>query len=282
MLLLSAASLCLAQDPMFVPSSKAPPEVDKALRERVVKFYQLFMDGKFRQADQFVAEESKEEFFASEKVRYRNAAAPTIEYSPDFTKAIVVTIVETEWRMARLGNIIVHPPVKSYWKIVNGEWMWYIVKEKSVATPWGTAQVPDNIDELRSTPRPDFKKVSVGEVLGGVNVDKQDVRLSSFEKSSDAVIIKNSMPGEVNLEYGQLSVPGLKVKLDKSLLKAGESAKLEFKYEPPDASPKSTIMEQLRVKQLGNVILLRITFAVPGEKPPAAPEMNAVKPGRAH
>jgi hypothetical protein len=50
---------------------KAPPEVDEALRARVTKFYQAHVDGKYRLADEVVAEDSKDAFFEARKPRYR-------------------------------------------------------------------------------------------------------------------------------------------------------------------------------------------------------------------
>ena len=46
---------------------KAPPEVDNALRERVSKFFQAHVDGKFRLAEEVIAEDSKDFFYNMEK-----------------------------------------------------------------------------------------------------------------------------------------------------------------------------------------------------------------------
>ena len=72
-ILLTSVSLvtAAAQDPADL-FRKAPPEVDDALRQRVTAFYQAHVDGKFRAADQFVAEDSKDAFFEAPKRRYLN------------------------------------------------------------------------------------------------------------------------------------------------------------------------------------------------------------------
>ena len=45
------------------PFDKAPPNVDDALKTRVTEFYQDHIDGKFRKAEQLVAEDSKDAFY---------------------------------------------------------------------------------------------------------------------------------------------------------------------------------------------------------------------------
>ena len=50
------AVLAMGQSPL----QNAHPKAEAALRERVGQFYTLFQQGKFRQAEDFVAEDSKE------------------------------------------------------------------------------------------------------------------------------------------------------------------------------------------------------------------------------
>src|SRR3954468_23727332 len=69
------------------PFDKAPPEVDAALRERIAKFYQAHVDKKPRLADQYVAEETKDFFFATSKPAYLSFHIDSIFYSDNFTKA---------------------------------------------------------------------------------------------------------------------------------------------------------------------------------------------------
>ena len=82
---------------------KAPPQVDEALRQNVAKFYQAHVDGKFRNAEAVIAEDSKDTFYNLEKQRYFSFEIVRINYSENFTKAAVVTGVEVEWRTPRTG-----------------------------------------------------------------------------------------------------------------------------------------------------------------------------------
>jgi len=54
----------------WVPSEKAPPEVNEALRARIDKFYGAFMKGKFREAYLLVSEDSQDAFMESSKDTY--------------------------------------------------------------------------------------------------------------------------------------------------------------------------------------------------------------------
>lgn len=56
LLLFSVVTFAQQSDDLF---EKAPPNVDEALRARITEFYQYFVDGKFRDADGLVADDSK-------------------------------------------------------------------------------------------------------------------------------------------------------------------------------------------------------------------------------
>src|SRR4051794_20197122 len=100
----------------YAQQTSPPPEVDKALRERVKRFYDLHVEGKFRLLDPLIAEESKDDYYEAAKGKYLKFDDPMIEYSDSFTKAVVKTPVTQEWRYPRLGVMIVHPTVPTTWK----------------------------------------------------------------------------------------------------------------------------------------------------------------------
>src|SRR4051794_9122395 len=82
-------SLLPAQTPNL---DKPPQDVDDALRARITKFYDLHVASKFRQAEQLVAEESKDDFYVLSKPELKAFKIGNIEYSEKFTKAKVVII----------------------------------------------------------------------------------------------------------------------------------------------------------------------------------------------
>jgi hypothetical protein len=67
--MISAAAAAQGNKDVF---TAAPPEVEKALRERISGFYQAYVDGKFRLAEQYVAEDTKDLHYNQEKKKYRS------------------------------------------------------------------------------------------------------------------------------------------------------------------------------------------------------------------
>ena len=73
---------------------KAPPAVDEALRARISKFFQAHIDGKFRQAEVLVAEDSKDFFYSANKPKYLGFEIKEIAYSENFTKAKATVVTQ--------------------------------------------------------------------------------------------------------------------------------------------------------------------------------------------
>src|ERR1044072_5758427 len=73
---------------------KAPPAVEEALRARITQFFQLHVDGKFRQAESLVAEDTKDFFYSANKPKYLGFEIKSISYNDDFTKAKAVVVAQ--------------------------------------------------------------------------------------------------------------------------------------------------------------------------------------------
>lgn len=251
----------VAQQPVDL-FDKAPPQVDDALRARVTRFFQFHVEGKFRQADALVAEDSKDIFFAAEKNKYYSFEIVKIKYSDNFTKAAAVVACETDFN-AGFQRVKVKMPVTSLWKLENGEWWWYALPPaKQVPTPFGTMTAGADSKDAGAPAMPDVMKVAQ-EIARQVRIDRQESRLSSFEPATDRITISNNMQGSIELSLDFAKPPGFEAKLDKTEVKAGESAHLDFKYSPVDKTPKETLIVKVHVSPTGQVIPIRITFAVP-------------------
>jgi hypothetical protein len=213
---------------------KAPPPVDEALRARVAKFYQAHVDAKFRLADQYVAEESKDDFFAIDKTRYRAFEITKITYTDKFSKARVLTTCDSEM-FAGVSRIPVKVPVTSLWKLIDGEWFWYIEPRPAVIeTPFGkmTSAKPEAGSTPLSKPVPD-----VAAILKQVKVEPAEVRLSSFEPASAEVTVSNQMPGSISLSLSYNGFAGFKAGLSRDRLGSGETARILLECKPSDRSP---------------------------------------------
>jgi hypothetical protein len=254
------ACACL---PLFA-QEKPPAGVDEALRARITKFYQAHVDGKFRVANQYVAEDSLDYFFEIEKNRYLSFEPPEqITYSENFTKAKVLTVATAERRVARMGTMVMKQPVLSYWKVENGEWVWYHFKEKFVDTPFGRATIPDEADADLRKRTANFKRVSPADLMNQVSVDRSVVQLSSSEAASGTVTVSNSLPGQVTVDVNAPAAECLTVAVDKKTIKNGESAKVTFSCMPVTATPKGTITANIVVQPLNQIFPITVTFAVP-------------------
>src|SRR5712692_784709 len=212
--------------------TKAPPDVDEALRSRISKFYQAQVDGHPRQSEQYVAEDSKDYFFEMRKPRILTFEIRQIDYTDNFTKAAVVAFAQMYVKFPGFDKKPLSMPVKTLWKVVDGQWYWYIDPETVNDTPFGKS----SSSGPSTGPGGNLPDVSQGPNLQSlykqVRADRQSVRLKSREASSDQVTILSSLPGAVTLRLQANDIPGVEIKLDRTQLKSGESATLSFHAEP--------------------------------------------------
>jgi hypothetical protein len=248
-----------------ITSEQAPPQTDAALRDRIKQFYQAHVDGKFRLANKVVAEDSQDFFFAIQKPRYLSFEIIRINYSPDFTHADAVVACRSEFVVEghKFDSKI---PVTSHWKLIDGEWFWYMEPTTEIKTPFGVMRAGPNKDGSEPpTVIPDARAAAQA-ILSAVQADTTDVRLSGYESSSAEVHIKNGMLGPVQLSVDiDGGFPGLSATLDKTQVKAGDTATLKFVCEPKDRSAKPTLTARVTVQPTNQVLAIKLTFAVPPE-----------------
>ena len=263
------ALLCV---PVF--AQNVPSDVDSALRARVDRFFQAQVSGKFREAVPVVAEESQDWFIGSGKETYKSCQTTKIEYSANFSKALVTETCQGEYRVHG-HRMPVSLPIPSYWKVVDGQWYWYHVKETEVRTPFGIARItPDNDPDANSSETskpiiPANPLLLARDILQSIKLDKTEIKLESSKANEDVVEVTNGMPGAISISIDNLGQAGLTVKLDKSEMKAGEKARVVFRYDPEDPSVlcgdcakhvSGTLTAQLRVQPTGQVFPINITL----------------------
>jgi len=265
MLLSTLSGLCLLGQSAAELFEKAPPEVDEALRARIRLFFQAHVDGKFREADQVVAEDSKDAFFAAEKTRYRGFEIVRIVYSDKFTRARAVVAVDTDFVLAGIGRMPVKVPLTTLWKQEGGQWWWYVDPNSGKQSPFGAMSAGPEGGSSQATfsfpTRPD----QAAAMLAKVVVDKSDVRLSSYQPASEEILISNQLPGAVSLKLDYNGFPGFEARLERSQLDSKQSTKLLLRVTPRDSAPKPTLILTLRVEPTNQQIPIRVTFAVPPE-----------------
>jgi hypothetical protein len=262
--LLSLAAMSQAPSDLF---QKAPPEVDQALRDRIMAFLQAHVDGKFRLADQYVADESKDAFFEAHKRRYRDFEIAKITYADNYTKAVVLAVCGTEMQLPTSSRPIpVKMPVTTYWKVVDGKWFWYLPPgPKTYATPFGTMKPGPDDPAGASVPSGPGQAPSLAQLSQLVSVDKTVVSLSATSPSA-VVVLSNKMPGKVVAAIEGALPDGLEAKLDRPELKTGETAKLTVKLVDAAKIASTSYTLRLRVDPLNQILAIKVNITLPAKK----------------
>jgi hypothetical protein len=255
------------------PATAAPPpaatqpaatqpaaEVDRALRERVTRFFQAHVDGRFRLADQYVAEDTKDLYFAMEKPRYQKFELGRITYSEDHTRATVVVncerVVSTPF-----GPMNFNMPQQTTWKLENGQWFWYL-DPNLVRTPFMGIRPAETPLKPPPGPAVPIRRPKAEEVLqrisSAVLCDKSEVRLTAQAPTAE-VVLTNTMPGAVSLKIEAHQTPWLEAALDRQELAPKDAARLSLRYRPQAAVPAPVALV-VRVEPSGQVIPIQVLF----------------------
>jgi len=236
--------------------NKPPADVDQALRARIGEFYDLHVKGEFRKAEAWVAEDTKDLYYSSNKIKYLSFEITRIDYSDNFTRAKATVLCEQPIMLPGFFGRPMKVPTPSTWKLVDGTWYWYVDPESRRMTPFGkmtpgppresgTAPASKSIPDIPTTV-PDF-------IYKLVNADKASVTLKAGE--SEQVTITNSAPGAMNISL-MGSVPGVEVKLDRTVLNAGEKAVLTVQA---GYGAKSGVLS-IQVEQTNQVIPIEVAI----------------------
>jgi len=250
---------------------KAPPGVEDALRERVNGFYKTWVEGKFRAGEKFVSDDAQEFYYSMQKQKFGGCEILRIKYDRDFNDAMVTVVCEGKWTISG-QEMNTKLPHTDFWSLEKDQWVWTIKQPKTTETPFGTTKNYGNIEGVdklfnaeTGIPK-DFK--GVGEaILKQVSVDKQRVELSSFEKTSAVVTIKNGINGYIDVRAdGDNLPPGMTMSFDQPKVPGNGEAKLTLTYDPKDnkaAKPSGTV--RITVDPFNKVFPVTVTFAIPEE-----------------
>jgi len=225
--------LALAQTPNAF--DKAPPAIEEALRSRVQAFYQAHVDGKFRKADDYVAEDSKDAFFAAEKTRYKSCDVSSLKFEENFTKATVLTACKTDM-FFHGEKFPVTVPFSSRWKVENGEWFWYYTASDHMDSPFGEMRGgPESEHGRAPVVPPDMNKIAQ-QILSQVSLDRNEVTIEQDASSTQEVHLKNAMMGSIQVSTDPTGLPGLSVRAEKTQVNPGEEIKIliEFNFDDPE------------------------------------------------
>jgi hypothetical protein len=260
LVLMAGAGMAQISSDLF---DKAPPHVDEALRARVTFFYQSHVDGKFRQADTAVHEDSKDAFFVADKNKYRGFEIIKIEYEADFTKARVVTAVDNDFFMPGAGKIPVTIPLTTFWRLDADEWWWFVVPQpdSGTDTPFGKMKAGPEAEDTSSPYYQLQHMQGVNDIGSKIQVNKTDLKLNCSSPATDEVVIKNGMNGFVSLRYAVDDPEGLTAKLDKTDLEAMGEARLTVSCVPTEGLAGKRYSGMIVVNPTNHQIPISITIS---------------------
>jgi hypothetical protein len=237
---------------------KAPPAVDEALRARIKEFFQLHVDGKFRQAESLVAEESKDFFYSANKPKYLGFEIKSIAYSDNFTKAKATVVAQMVVMAPGFLGKPVSVPLPSRWKIENGQWCWYVDPDELNMTPFGKMK-GGTVSAGAAPPQSIPSAEEAAKLLEGVKAEKTEAELKIREINSAEYTIVNTMPGKVALYVEPVLFPGIDVNLDVRELAPGQKAHVNVEWHPSPKVPRA-IEVRVHVQPTNQVIKLIARF----------------------
>jgi hypothetical protein len=203
-------------------ASPGAVEAEKALRARVEKFYQLQIDKKYRQAEAFVAEDTKDAYVAMGKGDLLAVGIQQVELLADNTRAKVTVKSKSTVMIMGAGRMPFEMPAVTLWKIENGEWVWYIDQDAVRQTPFGEMKP---LSSKGDSGKPNFQDLTKPPDLDAlrrqVQIDRLSVGLTDAEPVQVATI-SNGLPGGIDISLGPERVAGVSVSLEKTHLVNGE------------------------------------------------------------
>ncbi len=232
------------------PEEKAPAEVDAALRARIQEFYHYFETQEYRKAEKLIAEDSQDFFYNHNKPHYLSTAIHNIQYSEHFTRASVVVLAEQFVMMPGFAGTPMKVPTASTWKIVDGQWFWFVDPIEARRTPFGLIPEKTNAPAAPGTLPP--IPTTADFALNLVKVESQSLELKPG--SSGQVAFANTARGMAFLSVEQVP-PGVEASFDRSQLAAGEKAQLTVKA--GKAAKPGTIA--VKVMPTGEMVAITLT-----------------------
>jgi hypothetical protein len=218
---------------LFAHAQSSPEAVDaeRALRQRVEEFYKLQQDKKFRQAEDYVAEESKDDYYNARKQVVNDFHVEKIVLTDDNTKANVT--VKTKVVVLFAGVQEFDMRNETTWKIDNGKWCWYLDPATKNLTPFGRMETFDNAGV------PDIKGLDktgeapdLNEILKKISIDRTVVAFTGNALSQSVTITNGTLgPLTLALDPHVAKIAGLNTEIDKLNLDGGQKATVTLKWD---------------------------------------------------
>jgi hypothetical protein len=244
----------------------APPEIEKALRARVETFYGYFKEGKFRQAETMVEEESRDAYYNTPKTRIIDFEIKNMSFEPDLQRAMALVTC----KMITAGIESAAPlnvPMSSRWKQVDGEWYLYLPQKSRDAsgtrTPFGSMHFDPNASPATAPGGAGGGKPATLEGLSGLyQVDTNTLRFKTEGSGPVTQVVRMSNPGPARLALEHLTrnLPALVVTHQPERVEAGEDMLISFTYDPRAAKMRGRFTYSFRVEPIMQSFTVRVIF----------------------
>jgi hypothetical protein len=225
-----AVLLCVVL-PAFVAVA-AESLSESQLRSRAEEFYRLAVDRKFRQAEQLVAEESKDYFYEMKKPDLKSFRIDQIDIAADGKAAVVTVTNESDIFFPGAGTLRMPTKSTTHWKLENGEWFVFFDR-RTIPTPLGptsgaspSADTPQGPPGLLLQPGA-LQERAMALTRGIVQPDRDRIALDPQKPHPEVINLRNMLTGQATVRL-PAEIPGLKIDLGKPALAAGESTSLTF------------------------------------------------------
>jgi hypothetical protein len=192
------------------------------------QFYQLEIQGKFRQAEAFVAEDTKDYFYNGGKPDIKALTIDSIDLTDNGNKATLHFSAKVMMKAPGMLAREINTRSTSTWKFENGDWFMYKNQDAAIDTPFGKLQVRNTGSGDSPLPSSLPNPVDISTML---TIDHPSLVLTSGSQTPQTATITNHLPGPISLAFGEGYPAGLIVGIDKSQLASGEKAVVSFRAE---------------------------------------------------
>jgi hypothetical protein len=220
-----------------------PPDVDQALRTQAIAFLKFQMEGKFGKAFEMVSEDSKDYYMGAPKEKSTAAEIQKIEYSDNFTKAMVTS--PSKLILPMQGRSVEIPSGRiDRWRLEDGQWKWYHDPSKDVVMSIiGPQAVSPSAGTATAAPPPPLPKdLSPAAIAAAAAKIPPDAKPAISRKalpfivgreSTEGVRFHNTSPGPVRVEADLITAYAeFVVDPPSSLVNPGMDATFKVTYHP--------------------------------------------------
>ncbi|MEX2304012.1 MAG: hypothetical protein WD733_23910 [Bryobacterales bacterium] len=233
LLLVLTTAIAVAQQNPF---PNAPPEEEAALKERVNGFYSTFQQGQFREAEAFVAEESREVYYNAPKTRIFSYEIRSLEFNRDLNEASVLVGVES---LSPLSAQPLKQPLQSHWKRIDGEWYMLLkglASGEDYQTPVGPMHFPDTVGKDGARPA-NFRQPNLASMQTAYEVSGRNLKFSSDGSAPEThtIRVKNKFQTALTIERLTRDFPGMEIKIESETISPDSEVTIAFTYHPEQA-----------------------------------------------